>query len=151
MTHHCRFALAALLPCLLLSWAAAAQAPAADPRAEIAKRLEVDIEAVRPSPVPGLFEVASGMEVGYVSADGRFYIDGDVFDMATRANLTEQRRQSARSTLVKAIRDEDTIVFSRRRATSTPSPSSRTSTAVTAARCTARWLNSTGSACASAT
>ena len=112
MTHHRRFALAALLPCLLLSWTAAAQAPAADPRVEIAKRLEVDIEAVRPSPVPGLFEVASGMEVGYVSADGRFYIDGDVFDMATRANLTEQRRQSTRSTLVKAIRDEDTIVFS---------------------------------------
>lgn len=97
---------------LLLPLAAGAQAPDAAIRAEIAKRLEVAVEDVRPAPVPGLYEVMSGTEVGYVSADGRFYIDGDLFDMGTRANLTEQRRGTVRASLVKAIRDEDAVVFS---------------------------------------
>lgn len=97
-----------LLAAPLAAWAQSA----ADVRAEIARKLEVGIEDVRPSPVPGLYEVSSGTDVGYVSADGKFYIDGDVFDMATRANLTEQRRQSARAALIKGVRDDQAIVFS---------------------------------------
>ena len=44
--------------------------------------------------------------------DGRFYIDGDVFDMDSRANLTEARRQSSRVALIRAVRDDQAIVFS---------------------------------------
>ncbi len=106
--------LARLLTPFLLAvpLAAAAQTPGADIRAEIAKKLEVSVEDVRPSPVPGLYEVVSGMDVGYVSTDGRFYIDGDLFDIATRANLTESRRQSSRASLIKGVRDDQAIVFS---------------------------------------
>jgi thiol:disulfide interchange protein DsbC len=100
------------LCCLAVPLSAAAEAPGADIRAEIARKLEVNVEDVRPSPVPGLYEVVSGMEVGYVSADGRFYIDGDVFDINSRANLTENRRQGARAALIKDIRDDQSIVFS---------------------------------------
>jgi thiol:disulfide interchange protein DsbC len=99
------------LCCLGLPLAARAEAPAADVRAEIARKLEVDVENVRPSPVPGLYEVSHGMEVGYVSTDGRFYIDGDVFDISSRVNLTESRRTGARAALVKGVRDDQTIVF----------------------------------------
>lgn len=104
-----RLAAAALLGAPLV---AAAQAPPADARAEIARKLDVKVEDIRPSLVPGLFEVTSGTEVGYVSTDGRFYIDGDLFDIATRANLTENRRQGVRAALVKGIRDDEAIVFS---------------------------------------
>lgn len=99
---------------LLLGVVAAAcgAAPAGeDVRAEIAKRLEIKVEDVQPSQVPGLFEVASGTEVGYVSTDGRFYFNGDIFDMETRENLTERRRGEARLALVAAQKDEDAIVF----------------------------------------
>ena len=97
----------------LTGWPAAAEtAPAGDPRAEIAERLGIAAEDIRPSPVPGLYEVSSGTEIGYVSTDGRFYIDGDVFDMASRSNLTEDRRKTARAGLVKSIRDDRAIVFS---------------------------------------
>jgi thiol:disulfide interchange protein DsbC len=87
--------------------------PAAKPdaRAEIAKRLEIKLEDVRPSPVAGLYEVSSGAEVGYVSTDGRFYIDGDVFDMGTKRNLTEDRRMRSRLDLMAGVSDEDAIVF----------------------------------------
>ncbi len=90
---------------------AVADVPREDVRAKIAERLDLKPEDIRPSPVPGLFEVVSGSDVGYVSADGRFYVDGDVFDMETRANLTEERRKVGRAALLKGIRDEDTIVF----------------------------------------
>lgn len=91
---------------------AAPQAPAApDLRAEIAKRLEIKVENVRPSAIEGLYEVSSGTEVGYVSADGRFYVDGDVFDMGTKQNITEERRKQGRLALLAGVSDEDAIVF----------------------------------------
>jgi thiol:disulfide interchange protein DsbC len=88
-----------------------------DARAEIARRLEVKPEDVRPSPIPGLYEVRSGTEIGYVSVDGRYYVDGDVFDMRTRDNLTERLRQQGRLALLAQIPDEDAIVFAPRGAT----------------------------------
>jgi thiol:disulfide interchange protein DsbC len=90
---------------------AAATRPDADVKAEIAKRLEISPESIRPAPVPGLWEVSSGTDVGYVSQDGRYYIDGDVFDMQTRVNVTDQRRKGARAEVMKAVKDSDAIVF----------------------------------------
>ena len=60
-----------------------------DGRAEIARRLEVPVEAVRPSAVAGLYEVAHGGEVVYVSADGRYVI---VTCSATVEGLGEAER-----------------------------------------------------------
>ena len=79
---------------------AAPEAEKPDVRAQIAKRLDIKVEDVRPSPVTGLYEVTSGAEVGYVSADGRFYVDGDVFDMNSKHNLTEDKRKVGRLALL---------------------------------------------------
>ena len=102
---------AALALLLVAPGAMTQSAPKPDARAEIARRLDVKLEAVRPSPVPGLYEVRSGSDVGYVSVDGRFYLDGDIFDMQTRDNLTEARRQQGRLDLLSRISDADAIVF----------------------------------------
>jgi len=96
---------------LVAAAATGAEAAKADTRARIAERLDVKPEDVKPSPVPGLYEVVSGTEIGYVSEDGRFYIDGDVYDMESRANLTESKRTASRASLLKSVRDQDTIVF----------------------------------------
>ncbi len=86
-------------------------APKADVRAEIARRLDVKPEEIQPSPIPGLYEVRSGSDVGYVSVDGRFYVNGDIFDMKTRDNLTETARQHGRIDLLAKVTDADAIVF----------------------------------------
>lgn len=104
------FPVAAMLA-LTASAATTPPAPKTDVRAEIARRLEVSIEDVKPSPVAGLYEIRSGAEVGYVSTDGRFYVDGDVFDMTSKANLTEQRRQEGRISLMAGVADGDAIIF----------------------------------------
>lgn len=104
--------LAALALVLAAPAASPDSAPKPDVRADIAKRLEVKPEDVVPSPIPGLYEIRSGTDVGYVSTDGRFYVDGDIFDMQTKGNLTESRRQEGRLQLLSKVSDADAIVFS---------------------------------------
>ena len=106
--------IAALLAASVAALAtSAAPPPAAKPdvRAEIARRLEVRPEDVQPSPVAGLYEIRSGAEVGYVSVDGRYYVDGDIFDMQSKHNLTESRRQKGRIELLARVSDGEAIVF----------------------------------------
>ena len=114
MYHSFRRTLIPVAAMLALAASAATTQPAAKPdvRAEIARRLEVKIEDIKPSPISGLYEIRSGAEVGYVSEDGRFYVDGDVFDMTSKANLTEQRRQEGRIGLLAGVADADAIIFS---------------------------------------
>ncbi len=102
---------AALALLLVAPGAMTQSAPKSDVRAEIARRMDVKLEAVQPSPIPGLYEIRSGSEVGYVSVDGRFYVDGDIFDMETKDNLTETRRQQGRLDLLSKVSDTDAIVF----------------------------------------
>ena len=85
--------------------------PKSDPRQAIAKRLEVAVEAVRPSVVPGLYEVAHGGEVLYVTGDGRYALTGDLFETANGKNLSDQRRVEARQALLKTVSDDDGVIF----------------------------------------
>lgn len=89
----------------------AAPATAAEQRAAIAKKLEVPVEAVQPSQLPGVYEVAHGAEVLYMSADGRYVFDGDLYDFDSRRNLTEARRSETRRAALGSVTDDDTIAF----------------------------------------
>ena len=71
----------------------------------------VKIDAVRPTPIEGIFEIQSGFSFGYVSADGRYLIDGDLNDLLSGARLTEARRNTARAALVNHIGDDQTIEY----------------------------------------
>ena len=86
-------------------------APATDARAVIARRLEVGVDAVRPSVLPGIWEVARGGEVLYVSGDGRYALSGEIYEVDSGHNLTEQRRIEVRGVALRALADADTIIF----------------------------------------
>lgn len=85
----------------------------ADPRAMIAKKFgkEVTAEDVKPSPIPGIWEVPMGADVAYVSADGKYIIAGDLYEIDTRTNITEQGRATSRAKLLSKLNDRDMIVF----------------------------------------
>jgi thiol:disulfide interchange protein DsbC len=90
----------------------AKKATAADPRAEIVKKFPgAKVENVVPSPIPGMFEIRLGSDVGYVSADGRYLITGDLFDVDSRTNLTEAGRSDTRRKLLAKLDEKDMIVF----------------------------------------
>jgi len=83
----------------------------ADPRADIARRLDVSVDAVRPSVIAGLYEVAHGGEVLYVTTDGRYAITGDLYDTDNAKNLTDVRRTETRYAALKTVGDDDAIIF----------------------------------------
>ena len=71
----------------------------------------VDPGAVRATPVPGLYEVRVRGEFVYVTADGRFFIHGDLYDSRSRRNLTELSRRDGRLEVLDAIDPDSFIVF----------------------------------------
>jgi thiol:disulfide interchange protein DsbC len=73
---------------------------------------EIKREDVRPSAAAGLYEVQQGSLFGYVTADGKYLISGDMIDMKTGEGITENRRRSDRALeLVKLADDTRTITF----------------------------------------
>jgi len=95
---------------------AAQSAPAsskADPRADIVKKIDgLKLEDVRMTPVNGLFEITRGSEISYASSDGRYVILGDMIDVDSDANLSENRRRAIRSRILDGIPDSEMVVFS---------------------------------------
>jgi thiol:disulfide interchange protein DsbC len=88
-----------IAPLLALSLAACFSAAQAD-EAAIRKALEpklggVRIDAVLPTPIPGLFEVQfrtpEGVQVIYSDSTGNYAIQGHIYDFRTDRNLTEER------------------------------------------------------------
>ncbi|WP_428420006.1 DsbC family protein [Methylibium sp.] len=62
-------------------------------RKAITERLSsgAKIDEVNKAPVPGLFEVRIGNDVFYTDAEGAYLIRGEILDLKTKRNLTEER------------------------------------------------------------
>jgi thiol:disulfide interchange protein DsbC len=72
---------------------------------------DLNPEAVRASPLPGIYEIQIGMNFGYVTADGRYLVAGDLTDLKTGQGLTEDRRRDARVALIDKIDRDGYIEF----------------------------------------
>ncbi len=68
-------------------------------------------DSVRKSAMTGLYEVSYGPEVIYISADGKYLLQGDLIDVGTRENLTEVRRAVGRKQVIDDIKKSSMIVF----------------------------------------
>ena len=91
-----------------------AEQPAADSRAALLKLLPAGtkLDDLQPSPIPGIYEFIQGAEVNYLTADGKYYIDGNLYDMKSRDNLTELLRTHARVALINAVPESQMLIFS---------------------------------------
>jgi thiol:disulfide interchange protein DsbC len=96
---------------------AAADPPAdaaKDPRIPLLKRLPAGskIEDLHPTPIAGIYEFAQGADVSYLTADGKYFLDGNLYDMDTRQNLSEAHRMVARAALINAVPESEMLIFS---------------------------------------
>ncbi len=81
-------------------------------RRSIAAKFDtIEPENVKRSPIDGWYELQKGPIVAYVSADGRYLLQGDLIDLDEQVNLSEHSRNGARRDLVAAITDEKAILF----------------------------------------
>lgn len=49
------------------------------------------VDQVNPSPIPGLYEIVTGDHIFYADENAQYLIDGAMFDLQARKNLTEAR------------------------------------------------------------
>ena len=90
-----------------------APASKADPRAVIVKKIDgLKLEDVRLTPVNGVFEITRDADISYSSSDGRYVIIGDMIDLDSDANITENRRRSIRNRMLETIPETEMLVFS---------------------------------------
>ena len=86
--NHARLAAAALLALAATSgWANEAVIKKA-----LGERLPgFKVDEVRPTPMPGIWEVRTGSELRYTDAAGNYLIEGEMLDLRAKKNLTEER------------------------------------------------------------
>ena len=51
---------------------------------------------VRPTPLPGIYEVSMGRNLAYVGSDGRYFLFGHLYDMREQRDLTADRLEADR-------------------------------------------------------
>jgi thiol:disulfide interchange protein DsbC len=68
-------------------------------------------DSIQTTPVDGVYEVAIGPHVVYVSADGRYMFQGDLIDVAKRESLTEPRRRQMVTALLDKVSEDDMIIY----------------------------------------
>lgn len=72
----------------------------------------IEAQDVQPGPVPGWYTIRKGTVIAYISADGKYLLEGELFDVDAKVNLTEEARNRARVAIMARVPDEQTIVFS---------------------------------------
>jgi len=103
-------AAASLLSVLALSPAAANEAVI---RKSLGEKLVglPKIEEVRQSPMAGLWEIRIGNEVRYTDATGSYLVEGELIDLRTRKNLTEERLSKINAIDFAALPLKDAVVW----------------------------------------
>ena len=84
----------------------------ADPRAEIAAHIPgARTDELRATPVPGIYELTRGTEIAYVTVDGKYAFSGDLYELASNNNLTEQHRRELRVKRIAAFPESEMLIF----------------------------------------
>jgi len=104
------FPLALMLACAACAEAGDSQLDKV--RKDVSARLPgVTPEMITPSAAPGIYQVRKGQEFGYVTADGRYLIHGDMIDLVTNEEITERQRGDARMALISQFGPDEVIEF----------------------------------------
>lgn len=72
---------------------------------------EIGREHVGASGIDGWYKIQKGAIVAYVSADGRYLMQGDMIDLDEQVNLTELARSDARRDALASLDDGAAITF----------------------------------------
>lgn len=69
------------------------------------------IDRVVKSDLPGFYEVIVGGQIVYISADGKYLLQGKLFDVPGKKDLTEARLAEVRADALRTLPPDKTLVF----------------------------------------
>ena len=70
-----------------------------------------DTSSVKATPLTGLYQFIADGRVLYISADGRYIVSGNVIDLESKQNLTEQTQRQVTKKIIDAYDEKKMIVF----------------------------------------
>lgn len=72
---------------------------------------DLEVSRIRQSKMDGVYEVMLGADVVYMSGDGRYFLQGNLYDLKHRRNLSEEQRSIARVDILKKVPKSEYIEF----------------------------------------
>ncbi len=77
----------------------------------VVKKLGLSDGDVAATPIDGIYELQAGTQLYYLSSDGKYLISGNILNMATKENLTENRLKSIRVGAIGGVGAEQMISY----------------------------------------
>ncbi len=68
-------------------------------------------DLIEPSPTSGIYTVAFGTDIFYVTADGKYLFSGDMRELPTMRNVSDETLQRIRKPLIEELAKVDSIDF----------------------------------------
>lgn len=69
------------------------------------------VDSVTPTEIKGLFEVVTGGNIFYTSEDGRYLLQGQLFDAVEKKNITENKLAGVRKLALDQVGEKNMIIF----------------------------------------
>lgn len=103
------------LPAVLAS-AFALTASAADDTAAVRKAVEglgpgITVDSIEPAPLPGYYQVVASGRMVYVSADGRYMINGNLIDLKSQTDLSAASWASLRKAALAKVPASQRLIY----------------------------------------
>ena len=101
---------------LLLMVSAVVCASASADEAAIKKSLAAfmpqgKVESVKLSELPGIYEVIVAGNIFYASEDGKYLLQGQLYDVQAKKNITESKMSSVRKSALAEVGEQNMIIF----------------------------------------
>ncbi|MDD2759566.1 MAG: DsbC family protein [Methylomonas sp.] len=77
--------------------------------AEFMPRAQVD--SIKTTDIKGLYEVVAGGNIFYASEDGRYLLQGQLYDAVEKKNITENKLAEVRKAALDKVGDKNMIIF----------------------------------------
>jgi thiol:disulfide interchange protein DsbC len=71
----------------------------------------IQLQSIRKSPVPGLYEVAFGARLFYVTEDGRYIVQGSLFDLEQQRDVTKPRLRQLRAAAINEVGEQNMLIY----------------------------------------
>lgn len=104
----------------LVGWAALSNLAYAEVSQDVQSGIQGQLQKMIPNapqaeitktPVDGLYQVALGMQIVYMSADGKFLLNGSLIDLERDANLTKAASNAKRKQAMQKIPESSMVVY----------------------------------------
>ena len=70
-----------------------------------------NIESIKAAEIKGLYEVVAGGNIFYASEDGRYLLQGQLYDAVDKKNITENKLADVRKVALEKVGEKNMIVF----------------------------------------